>query len=385
MLSSPRLAGGGAGCGAVLGVPCVLFGRGTLWAPARAPEGATRRGGRSARKSATRLEKEEQSFYLGTNNPEDLYAIRRLLLTGLDQIPEIGEYLHRDVFDVAAKYGKDTFLSVLHLGTKRLPKLFAIKGLIDARLNKQNGNKNELFQYISTQALQWSESEKIKVDSVMQSINKDIKHLMLNIDYPNSIFFIKTTGEEEGNASGYTRSNCLILNDETLIWGFQELKNIIIHELFHIISRNNLSFREKMYEVIGFKVIKEISFPQSLIDYKVTNPDAPMINSYINLSNGEESKDYALITYSKKEFNGGSLFDYVTFGFIKLQDLNNGVKVPIIYVDGDFTNFFEQIGNNTGYIIHPDEILADNFVFLLNENNNLPSQWVVDKMKLNLQ
>ena len=256
---------------------------------------------------------------------------------------------------------------------------------IDVRLNKQNGNKNELFQYISTQALQWSESEKIKVDSVMQSINKDIKHLMLNIDYPNSIFFIKTTGEEEGNASGYTRSNCLILNDETLIWGFQELKNIIIHELFHIISRNNLSFREKMYEVIGFKVIKEISFPQSLRDFKVTNPDAPMINSYINLSNGEESKDYALITYSKKEFNGGSLFDYVTFGFIKLQDLNNGVKVPIIYVDGDFTNFFEQIGNNTGYIIHPDEILADNFVFLLNENNNLPSQWVVDKMKLNLQ
>ena len=256
---------------------------------------------------------------------------------------------------------------------------------IDVRLNKQNGNKNELFQYISTQALQWSESEKIKVDSVMQSINKDIKHLMLNIDYPNSIFFIKTTGEEEGNASGYTRSNCLILNDETLIWGFQKLKNIIIHELFHIISRNNLSFREKMYEVIGFKVIKEISFPQSLIDFKVTNPDAPMINSYINLSNGEESKDYALITYSKKEFNGGSLFDYVTFGFIKLQDLNNGVKVPIIYVDGDFINFFEQIGNNTGYIIHPDEILADNFVFLLNESNNLPSQWVVDKMKLNLQ
>ena len=219
----------------------------------------------------------------------------------------------------------------------------------------------------------------------MQSINNDIQHLKLKIDYPDTIFFIKTTGEEEGNARGYTRSSCLILNDETLLWEFQELKNIIIHELFHIISRKNLSFRERMYEVIGFKVIKEISFPQSLIDLKVTNPDAPMINSYINLSNGDESNDYTLITYSKKEFNGGSLFDYVTFGFIKLQDLNNGEKLPIIYVDGDFTNFFEQIGNNTGYIIHPDEILADNFVFLLNGNNNLPSQWVVDKMKLNLQ
>jgi hypothetical protein len=27
--------------------------------------------------------------------------------------------------------------------------------------------------------------------------------------------------------------------------------------------------------------------------------------------------------------------------------------------------FFEQIGRNTGYIIHPEEILADNFVLLV--------------------
>jgi D-lactate dehydrogenase len=93
----------------------------------------------------------EQSFYVGTNNPEELYAIRRLLLTGLEQIPEIGEYMHRDVFDVTAQYGKDTFLSVLHLGTKRLPKLFAIKGRIDAALNKIDW----LPPYISDRAMQF--------------------------------------------------------------------------------------------------------------------------------------------------------------------------------------------------------------------------------------
>ena len=27
-------------------------------------------------------------------------------------------------------------------------------------------------------------------------------------------------------------------------------------------------------------------------------------------------------------------------------------------------NFFEQIEENTNYIIHPDEVLADNFIFL---------------------
>ena len=28
-------------------------------------------------------------------------------------------------------------------------------------------------------------------------------------------------------------------------------------------------------------------------------------------------------------------------------------------------DFFRQITDNTGYIIHPDEIIADNFVFVM--------------------
>jgi D-lactate dehydrogenase len=93
----------------------------------------------------------EQSFYVGTNSSEDLYLIRRLLLTELDKPPEIGEYMHRDIFDVAAKYGKDTFLSVLHLGTKRLPKMFVMKGRIDTALNKIGWLPN----YLSDRALQF--------------------------------------------------------------------------------------------------------------------------------------------------------------------------------------------------------------------------------------
>ena len=125
-----------------------------------------------------------------------------------------------------------------------------------------------------------------------------------------------------------------------------------------------------MYEIIGFKVINEIPLPQSLKDIKATNPDAPMINSYINLLREEEANDYTLFIYSSGEYSGGNLFDYVKFGFIKLQDLNNDHIIPVIYEEKDFSNFFEQIGHNTGYIIHPDEILADNFVFLINENNS---------------
>lgn len=79
--------------------------------------------------------KKEVSFYIGTNDADDLYHIRRKILTELEDLPEVGEYMHRDIFDVALAYGKDTFLSVLHLGTKRLPKMFALKGRVDGFLN----------------------------------------------------------------------------------------------------------------------------------------------------------------------------------------------------------------------------------------------------------
>ena len=80
--------------------------------------------------------KQEQTFYIGTNDPHDLTAIRRHMLSEFQNLPEVGEYLHRDIFNISEQYGKDTFLSIKHLGTKKLPKLFALKGKLDATLNK---------------------------------------------------------------------------------------------------------------------------------------------------------------------------------------------------------------------------------------------------------
>lgn len=79
---------------------------------------------------------QEQTFYIGTNNPKVLSQLRRRILTECSVLPDVGEYIHRDVFDVAKEYGKDTFLSVKHIGTQHLPRAFAIKGRIDASLNK---------------------------------------------------------------------------------------------------------------------------------------------------------------------------------------------------------------------------------------------------------
>ena len=77
-------------------------------------------------------EKETAVFYIGSNEPDELTAIRRHILASFDNLPIAGEYIHRDAYDVAAKYGKDTFLFIRKAGTDRMPALFAAKAKVDA-------------------------------------------------------------------------------------------------------------------------------------------------------------------------------------------------------------------------------------------------------------
>jgi len=77
-------------------------------------------------------EKATQVFYIGTNDPDELTEIRRDILARFEHLPIAGEYIHRDAYDVAAKYGKDTFLFIQKVGADRMPALFAAKAKVDA-------------------------------------------------------------------------------------------------------------------------------------------------------------------------------------------------------------------------------------------------------------
>ncbi|ACL58012.1 D-lactate dehydrogenase [Methylobacterium nodulans] len=71
-------------------------------------------------------------FYIGTNDVDNLTKIRRHILGSFIHLPVAGEYIHRDAFDIAEQYGKDTFLLIRALGTSRLPTFFKLKSSFDA-------------------------------------------------------------------------------------------------------------------------------------------------------------------------------------------------------------------------------------------------------------
>ncbi len=70
-------------------------------------------------------------FYVGSNDPAELEAIRRHMLTAFRSLPIAGEYMHRSAYDASRDYGKDVFLFVRHFGTDRVPKAFAVKSWFD--------------------------------------------------------------------------------------------------------------------------------------------------------------------------------------------------------------------------------------------------------------
>lgn len=71
------------------------------------------------------------TFYIGANDPAELTNLRRTMLGRGATLPVSAEYIHRDTFDVADRYGRDMLYAIRLLGTDRLPLLYAMKARLD--------------------------------------------------------------------------------------------------------------------------------------------------------------------------------------------------------------------------------------------------------------
>lgn len=260
---------------------------------------------------------------------------------------------------------------------------------IDSRCGKQNASKEELFKIISKEVKPWNTEEESKIISILQNIDSQIKSQGFKIDYPEEIYFVKTSGKEEGGAEGYTRSNYIVL--KLGVDSNEFLEKIIIHELFHVLTRNNPEFREEMYKIIGFNLMMPVEYPEELKKYRITNPDASQTDSYISVNVENNELECMMILYSKKDYDGGDFFKYLEIGFLSLKGDSNKKSVeykngnPVIYSFSEVNGFFEQVGDNTGYIIHPEEILAENFVLAIQNELEVPDQFIIKEIQEKLK
>jgi len=248
----------------------------------------------------------------------------------------------------------------------------------------------EYLGFVGRNVLAWDEADRQKITSALQGIQSKLE--ALSLPFPKKVLIIKTTGNEEGGAT-YTRANAIVIPKGDLTAPTTNMQKTICHELFHIMSRANTDLREKLYAAIGFVKCEEVAFPSELKSRKITNPDAPGNDHCIRLEVEGKTHWAVPILFSRAEKydvkREGEFFNYLQFRLLLVERDQHSSTVKTIY-DGpraklvdlpQVHGFFEQVGRNTEYILHPEEILADNFALLVLQKRNLRSPEIVTKLE----
>lgn len=207
--------------------------------------------------------------------------------------------------------------------------------------------------------------------------------------------FIRSTGNEESNAP-YTRGDCIVIPAQ-LVQGFanqpvESFGRLMVHETFHVHSRQNPKQRDELYRLIGFEPIAPVALPAAVDRIRLTNPDGPGWEHAIEVidkESGEKARAILLLTSRIPEFQAGigGVLPVLQFHLYPLTDgetpglrLGDGGE-PVRWTPFITPGFLETIGRNTGYMIHPDEILADNVALLAYPRIDPPTPELLEKLR----
>ncbi len=237
--------------------------------------------------------------------------------------------------------------------------------------------------FLQKDVLSFTPTEIAFVEKVCKDIYTNIQKLSANV-LTNQIKLIKSHGKQYGASTYYTRDNCIVIPKQVLKEAnYTAFYNTMLHEIFHIYSRYNDEKRDKLYELIGFKSVGNptlLKINAPLKDRILLNPDGVNFAYAIDLklADGKSVRAVPIIYSREAGYVSGKneFFDYLGFNlfpirppYSKLIPVESDQKGESVLNLGNLPDFHRQIRDNTGYIIHPDEIMADNFNYLVNSLN----------------
>ncbi|MEM9836431.1 MAG: hypothetical protein AAF828_08010 [Bacteroidota bacterium] len=215
-------------------------------------------------------------------------------------------------------------------------------------------------EWLPQQLLSWEASIREKVAPIWTEVLHEAETRFPKL-VPDTVQLLLTEDAPYGSHIYFTRNRAVIMPISDLILAdAASLKNIFRHELFHLISRSHPEWREDMYRLANFvPAPTKIKWPTALSARRLTNPDAPNDDYMV----AYEGAFYLPILYAPEDIQGeagGALFsENIRFQYHRLQaDSILEDRLPIWTA----TEITEA---NSAYIIHPEEILAEHFAFLL--------------------
>ena len=259
-------------------------------------------------------------------------------------------------------------------------------GEMSIQMKKELGPKDTrasiLPQYIAflkSDVANYTHEESKFTADVIQNVFKTSESVAPGL-FPDTLLLIKTKGRHYGDGVWYTRENCIIIPANELdARKTNPFTTTMFHELFHVYSRLNPKKSDQLYQLIGFQELgyESLRLPKALSERVLHNPDGVDFAQKITLRQADSTVIQAvpIIFANQKSFQPGSteFFGYVEFNLYQIEQNKDGSWCVLTKDDGYTSllsidkqpDFFRQIKDNTGYIIHPDEVLADNFSFVM--------------------
>ncbi|MCS6929261.1 MAG: hypothetical protein NZM43_07180 [Saprospiraceae bacterium] len=233
-------------------------------------------------------------------------------------------------------------------------------------------------EYIQRDASSFTAEEVAFLTDILQEMGQTARNASLDI-FPDTLLLVKIKGKPYGPSVYYTRQNAIIIPQDVLqLRRRQDVLNTLYHELFHIYSRFHPQKRLRLYRRIGFEPIglDRLEIPRSLSERLLHNPDGVDFAQKITLRADDRIIEAIPILYANEPGYAPEkqlFFAYLEFGLFEIIPQATGQWYVRTGEDGvrstldlkKLPDFYRQIGDNTTYIIHPDEILADNFALLL--------------------
>ena len=224
-------------------------------------------------------------------------------------------------------------------------------------------SKEDLVEFLSQQTVDWTNSEEIIVNRIFDEL--DISYAPYKEYLLDSVKIIKTTGREECDAA-YTRNKCVYVPISMVQWPYDELKELIAHELFHVVSTHNPKFRNDLYVKLGFNPCPELDVPDEYQHLYVSNPDTIGKNCYVAFQNNGAQIKAVPFLYSESPYRGGYFFEYFRFTFLESEMKDNKClplyennRPKFINAPKKLFDLCEEIDPyNNQHRLHPEEILA---------------------------
>jgi hypothetical protein len=153
---------------------------------------------------------------------------------------------------------------------------------------------------------------------------------------------------------------------------------LLAHELFHVLSTENPALRHALYWLLGFKRFARFEYPIELEERRGSNPNAHHDDHALTVQTASGPADVVPVLQVTRPLEKAiqlptsgppAIFAHIDVPLIPVDIgtgdvLRDGGGNLVTYGFGN-TDWLAQMLRNSSYIIHPEELLADNFALLM--------------------